>query len=1176
MNRTKIRQKLALLGLFCGILCSVVASGGGVSAVDKNSIVSKGALEGLKTCLGSGAFGASWQASNLKKGFIINNGSSDAVKFPYGWSDAKNNNASCKEIMFGGYGGSALIPSNILQSNDAKEIAQFFAGNSLDGSGGVGYTATAIGSETDGQGHQLKLKLVSTKDQCNGNTPAMSLNGTLVSEIVFPVIAKTASGNSITIGSSDYNVPAPGSRGVTEFLTTCSVMPIVVKDVGTTSKPSYLISSESGSGEKTIKTKIDKKQGAIYTNVSSNIKISLGKPKAIFEPNQLAVDVGGGGFANDYKMQWDSNRVNDLYVGFNTKNGAGYSVSGLVDYNSLALSRQETYDLYKYYLKDVFKASIICEGESNYDMYKNETPINWKAGAQCRLYNTGSAAKPKNVYGVNHSYHLNKEITLDDIVITLASLGDLSSLEGSNEGGIIGGPSIPTPTPQPTPNPSEPGATADFDCDSIVKEGDGTTPGKLGAMQWILCPSLNNMAYTANWIDNITQNMLEVKTDRYSTNSGTFKGWEMVRNIANVAMIVFLLVIIFSQITGYGIDNYGIKKMLPRLITMALIINISFYICEVVIDLSNISGVGLRDLFASFGEEISSGVGEDGTGAVTAGLVGIFGAFASSGPAIAAGAAAASLGWVAIVIAAVVLVLIIVVALVTLWLMLGLREIIVVACVVLSPLAFASFILPNTQNLFKKWWDLFKAAIIVYPICGAVAGISYFLRGISGDGDMGMSVAGKIILFILPYLVFFLLPMLLKNALSALGKLGGALSSMGQTIRNGGKAIGQAGVKGVQNSQRYKDWASDRVRRLQQQRADRIMQRYGDGKSLEQRIADAKVRANDTNATSGERRSAQRELQRAEAEQRRFYEAQTTHYDMQSEQALAGTAPEVLATRAESRQEALELKNYSDQFSTFTSGEIMDEINNAAVAYGEDRSDSNRIRLQAAMAEVEKRKMMSRVMNNKDNALTKLDFSTNNSEDMKLLNQFTGSSDITASQFGKQMAKFDGDKNNVHTLNMDNFAAGTNSTVNLKNAIHGKEASLVGATDDSLEYIKNHGRNAATADALLNAAVASNDQKELTHINEMLADPGLDSNTINLSGKQLANLNETTLEALYKRAMTDSVLQQKIATAYNDIKKSPELAATLKDTPSSRKIASIAGLNNDNNSGQGFNHGEGI
>ena len=469
------------------------------------------------------------------------------------------------------------------------------------------------------------------------------------------------------------------------------------------------------------------------------------------------------------------------------------------DNGAMMFDNTDRYNLYSYYLQNAV-SGITCSPSDKTGLtgIKLYTTSGFKdCYANLSSIDTGNLM----VYTQTNNNGIPKiaQISLSTIISWLNGV-DTSTIDTNRID------AIETIEDRPTPTPGEGGtANANFDCDTELKKDD--RGGKIGAMQWILCPSLNNTAYTANWIDNITQKMLEVKTDRYSTDSGTFSGWEVMRNIANVAMIIFLSVIIFSQITGYGIDNYGIKKMLPRLLVMALIINLSFYICEVVIDLSNIAGVGLRNMFASFG-----GDGDSGTGGVTAGLVGLFGAFAGSGPAIAAGTAAASLGWVAIVIAALVLVLIIFVALVTFLLMLGLREIIIIACVILSPLAFACFILPNTQNVTKKWWSLFKAAIVVFPICGAVAGISYFLRGL-GDDDLGIGTAGQMILFVLPYLVFFLLPMLLKNALSALGKLGGALTSMGQTIRNGGQQIGQVGRAGIQNSQRYKDWSKDRVRR---------------------------------------------------------------------------------------------------------------------------------------------------------------------------------------------------------------------------------------------------------------------------------------------------------------------------------------------------------------------------
>lgn len=558
---------------------------------------------------------------------------------------------------------------------------------------------------------------------------------------------------------------------------------------------------------------------------------------------------------------------------FGNGNMYNFSLQG----NMYNFSLQERYELYKLYLEKVYGASFGNDCKTRSALSSGPIQTDEYGGTIYYVYYNGgyhnvTIPNERKNYGVatfgSSNNYLESHCNNAECLIKLIYDMDLPETETCS--------TDPDPNPNPTPGTTE---NADFDCDTILKKNGG----KVGAMQWILCPALNGSAYTANWIDNLSQSMLEIKTDRYDINSGAFKGWEIMRNIANVAMVIFLSVIIFSQLTGYGIDNYGIKKMLPRLIMMALIINLSFYICELAIDLSNIAGEGLRNMFGAFGNDISQSlsgeesVGEAGTGFVTSSLVAIFSAFAASGPAIAAGVAAASLGWVAIVIAALVLVLIIIVAVVTLWLMLGLREIIVIACVILSPLAFACFILPNTQNITKKWWSLFKAAIIVFPICGLVAGVSYLLRGISksDDGEMGMGIAGRIILFVMPYLVFFLLPMLLKNALAALGKLGGALTSMGQAIRNGGQQIGQAGRAGIQNSQRYKDWSQFRQEQVAAQRAQRIHDRLSGRTDLTRR-QQAQLR-NADDVLLAQRKKTVENASRATGE---FYDAAVVKQDL--------------------------------------------------------------------------------------------------------------------------------------------------------------------------------------------------------------------------------------------------------------------------------------------------------
>lgn len=44
-----------------------------------------------------------------------------------------------------------------------------------------------------------------------------------------------------------------------------------------------------------------------------------------------------------------------------------------------------------------------------------------------------------------------------------------------------------------------------------------------------------------------------------------------MRNIANVVFVVMFLVVIYSLLTGRGVGNYNIKRMLPRFIVGAIL-----------------------------------------------------------------------------------------------------------------------------------------------------------------------------------------------------------------------------------------------------------------------------------------------------------------------------------------------------------------------------------------------------------------------------------------------------------------------------------------------------------------------------------------------------------------------------------------------------------------------------
>ncbi|MBI4652952.1 hypothetical protein HY750_01740 [Candidatus Kuenenbacteria bacterium] len=64
------------------------------------------------------------------------------------------------------------------------------------------------------------------------------------------------------------------------------------------------------------------------------------------------------------------------------------------------------------------------------------------------------------------------------------------------------------------------------------------------------------------------------------------EGWAIIRDVANMFFVIVLLIIAISTILG--IETYNYKKLLPKLLLMAILINFSKMICGLLIDLSQV------------------------------------------------------------------------------------------------------------------------------------------------------------------------------------------------------------------------------------------------------------------------------------------------------------------------------------------------------------------------------------------------------------------------------------------------------------------------------------------------------------------------------------------------------------------------------------------------------------
>lgn len=303
-------------------------------------------------------------------------------------------------------------------------------------------------------------------------------------------------------------------------------------------------------------------------------------------------------------------------------------------------------------------------------------------------------------------------------------------------------------------------------------EGDGEEEKNscgIDGIGWLVCPvmnfvaSLNDAAYSA------ISGFLDIKPAILGDNSNTSgakQGWNFFRNIANAIFAVIFLWIIFSQISNVGVSNYGIKKILPRLIIGALLVNLSYYICQIFVDLSNILGHTLKDA-------LESGVGGIGTGseatgwgsAIAATIVGVGGVVAFA--ALAVGIPTLVAGFFAIM---------------TVFIILVVRQAGIILLVAISPVAFAAWLLPNTEDLFKKWMKMFRGLLLVFPIISLLYGAGKLAGAIlvsSATADPNNpDETMQLVALAATTMPLIATPFVLQNSLSSLGSIGAKIGRM--------------------------------------------------------------------------------------------------------------------------------------------------------------------------------------------------------------------------------------------------------------------------------------------------------------------------------------------------------------------------------------------------------------
>ena len=252
------------------------------------------------------------------------------------------------------------------------------------------------------------------------------------------------------------------------------------------------------------------------------------------------------------------------------------------------------------------------------------------------------------------------------------------------------------------------------------KRGDECA-AELNGFGSIICSGQNLFETITNILYGTIAKMLVDQTEL--TKSDTVrKHWGNFLNVANIILIIAFLVVIYSTATSTGgLSNYDVKKLLPRIIIFAIAINLSFYICMALVDLSTIVGKGIFGLL--MGGSTGAPPQLINSAQKTAGEINSFVA-----------------GVALVAIAAVLVILVgapIILALLAIVFALVVRSIALMILVIISPVAIALYLF-NNQGLskgFTMWRDNYIKLLLVYPLFMLVWGGTRVVSGLVNQGD---------------------------------------------------------------------------------------------------------------------------------------------------------------------------------------------------------------------------------------------------------------------------------------------------------------------------------------------------------------------------------------------------------------------------------------------------------
>lgn len=378
-------------------------------------------------------------------------------------------------------------------------------------------------------------------------------------------------------------------------------------------------------------------------------------------------------------------------------------------------------------------------------------------------------------------------------------------------------PTLPNENPDEEPNPDQTPSDTTDPTDSNKPEDDNNAENdtqnedetestgsvctsQAGSLSWIVCPTTQLIGNVVDAVYGIIGDFLVVSPISTDSDSPIYIVWQYIRNLTNIVFIIFLFIVILSQFTSVGISNYGVKRILPRLIIAVILMNLSFLICALLVDVSNIAGSSLRGFFDTLQTNMLASVESQIEGVELSALtiVNIVTTILAGGG-LAGFVIGATGGIGALLCTLGIFLLGGIVAVITGLITIAGRQAVIALLIMIAPLAFATYLLPNTERWFTSWKNLLARMLIFFPAFSFLYGASKLVGwAIIASSTNGFGVVLGLAVQIFP---LFFSWSLMKMSGTVLGSLNNALRKVAAPLQ--GVGTRWAGEHAEQKRQNY-------------------------------------------------------------------------------------------------------------------------------------------------------------------------------------------------------------------------------------------------------------------------------------------------------------------------------------------------------------------------------------